>query len=109
MHMAKPSHIPFFLQPNVYPPASNKIIPNMSHELPHGFSFHFLIPTTQKYLLSTSYMSVLDGKSLEDTERVYVNLHALTSITAPRSMNKDFSLGCVCVCECGDKKQRQTQ
>ena len=47
MHMAKPSHIPFFLQPNVYPPASKTIIPNMSHQLPHGFSFHFLIPTIQ--------------------------------------------------------------
>ena len=54
-------------------------------------------------------MSVLDGKPLEDTEHVYVNLHALTSITVPRSMNKDFLLGCVCVCECGDKKQRQRQ
>ena len=45
-------------------------------------------------------MLVLDGKSLEDTERVYVNLRALTSITAPCSMNKDFLLGCVCVCVC---------
>ena len=49
-------------------------------------------------------MSVLDGKSLEDTERVYVNLHAVTSITAPRAMNKDFCWG-VCVCECGDKSK----
>ena len=42
-------------------------------------------------------MSVLDGRSLEDTERVYVNLHAVTSITAARAMNKDFLLGCLCV------------
>ena len=55
-------------------------------------------------------MPVLDGKSLEDTERVYVNLRALTSITAPCSMNKDFLLGCVCVCVCVCRqKQRQTQ
>ena len=51
-------------------------------------------------------MLVLDGKSLEDTERVYVNLRALTSITAPCFMNKDFLLGgCVCVCVCVDKNK----
>ena len=47
MHMAKPSHIPFFLQPNVYRPAPNTVIPNMSHQLPNGFSFLFSIPTIQ--------------------------------------------------------------
>lgn len=64
---------PWQLHSHVCPSAPQTVISNMSHQLPYGVLSLFY--PSSKYLSSTYYMLILDGKSLEDIECVYIRLH----------------------------------